>query len=495
MDCILEIKKITKSFPGVVALDDISIKVKRGEIHGLVGENGAGKSTLLKILYGVYKSDQGQIFFDSEELRDISPVTSQRKGISIIFQELNLFSTLSVAENIFVNRLMNDKNKIINWRMLNQRAEELLKSIGYAIDVKRLVSSLSIAERQMVEIAKALSFNAKLILMDEPSATLTSKELETFFSVIKKLKKQGITIIYISHKLDEIIELCDTTTVIRDGKIIDTKSTADYTKEEIIQKMVGRPVENEYPVRAVTKLGEEALRVEHLSVKNKIKDVCFSVKKGEILGIVGLVGSGRTELMRAIFGADKKLSGDIYVKGKKVTIKKPQDAIKNKIALLTEDRRGQGLFLDYDIKHNISAVDIKKILKGIFIDKKKERNVAKKYIDEIRIKCTSEDQRVLNLSGGNQQKVVVSKWMFAEPDVLIMDEPTRGIDVGAKYEIYVLMNRLTEVGKSVIFISSEIQEVLAISDRVIVLYFGKINGEFIKEEIKADQIMRCAIGQ
>ena len=495
MENILEIKNITKSFPGVVALDNVSISVKRGEIHGLVGENGAGKSTLMKILCGVYKSDQGRVFLDGEELKDITPIMSQRAGISIIFQEFNLLYTLSVAENIFVNRLMGKNRKVVDWHKLNERAETLLKSIGYALDVKRPVSSLSVAESQMVEIAKALSFNAKLILMDEPSATLTSKELETFFGVMKKLKNQGITIVYISHKLDEIFKLCDTTTVIRDGKVIDSKPTCEYNKNGIIHKMVGRSVDNEYPQRSTVKFGGEALRVEHLNVKNKIENVSFSVKKGEILGIVGLVGSGRTELVRAIFGADKKLSGDIFINGKKVMIKKPQDAINNKIALLTEDRRGQGLFLDYTIKYNISAVDIRKILKGPFIDKQTERDVARKYIDEIRIKCTSEEQRVLNLSGGNQQKVVVAKWMFAEPDVLIMDEPTRGIDVGAKYEIYVLMNRLTEEGKSVIFISSEIQEVLAISDRVIVLYFGKINGEFGKDEIDANQIMRCAIGQ
>jgi len=494
-DYLLKIQNITKKFPGVVALDDVSLYVKKGEIFGIVGENGAGKSTLMKILYGVYKNDSGQIFLDGKELKNLTPLISQKMGMSIIFQEFNLLSTLSISENIFVNRLSFKSRIFVNWNVLNKKAEELLESIGYMMDVKRLVSSLSVAEKQMVEIAKALSFNAKLILMDEPSATLTNKELDKFFKVIETIKKQKITIIYISHKLDEIFQICDTTSIFRDGKVIDTKKTSLFTKNEIIQKMVGRTVENEYPTRTKINFDEEVLRVNNLTVKNKINNISFSLKKGEILGIVGLVGSGRTELVRAIFGADKKVSGDIFINGIKRTIKSPQDAINLKIALLTEDRRGQGLFINYSIEKNISSTIIKKILKRMFINTKLETTIAKKAISDLKIKSTSEKQTVLTLSGGNQQKVVLAKWLVSEPDIFIMDEPTRGIDVGAKYEIYVLMNSLTEKGKSIIFISSEIQEVLAISDRIIVLYGGKMNGEFQREEIENDKIMKHAIGQ
>ena len=496
-DTVLEVRHITKTFPGVVALDDVSFSIKRGEVHGLVGENGAGKSTLMKILCGVYTNDQGEIILNGNKLTNITPILSQKLGISIIFQEFNLLSTLSVAENIFVNRVgRNENGKFVNWRELNAKARQVLENIGYSLDVRKPVGELSVAECQMVEIAKAMSYNAKLILMDEPSATLTSKELETLFSVIERLKHQGITIVFISHKLDEIFKLCDTTTVMRDGKVIDSKPTHEYTKDEIVRKMVGRELNNEFPARTVHEFGAEVLRIEHLSVKNKVHDVSLSVHRGEILGIVGLVGAGRTELVRAIFGADKRQSGEIYINEKKVLIRNPRDAIANKIALLTEDRREQGLFLKYDVRSNIAAANLKRLSNGIFPSRRKEKEVSEQFIKSIHIKCSSDRQKVQNLSGGNQQKVIVSRWMLSEPDVLIMDEPTRGIDVGAKYEIYQLMNRLTEEGKSIIFISSEIQEVLAMSDRVVVLYYGKLNGEFARDGISdVDEIMRCAINQ
>lgn len=496
MEKLLEFKNITKVFPGVKALDNVSFEVARGEVHGLVGENGAGKSTLMKILCGVYKADGGEVIFENEKMENITPTSSQELGISIIFQEFNLLSTLSIAENIYANRLADGKKKFINWQKINKKAEDILKSLGYTLDVKKEIETLSVAESQMVEIAKALSFNSKIILMDEPSATLTSKELETLFSVIDNLRKKGITVIYISHKLDEIFQLCDTTTVMRDGKVIDSKPTKEYTRDEIIHKMVGREVENEFPPRSQIELGEEAFRVEHLNLKKKnVKDISFSVQKGEILGFVGLVGSGRTEIARALFGADKRISGDIYVNGKKINMRSPKDAKKNKIALLTEDRRNEGLFLNYPIKKNISSTNIKSIANGAFLSKKQEEEVAEKYIKEINIKCSSLDQKAMNLSGGNQQKVVVAKWLFAEPDILIMDEPTRGIDVGAKYEIYVLMNKLSEMGKSIIFISSELQEVISVSDRLLVIHQGRINGEFRRGDTDVDKIMKCAIGQ
>ena len=496
MEKLLEIKNISKSFPGVKALSDVSFDVMRGEVHGLVGANGAGKSTLMKILSGVYTRDEGEIWFEGKKLENITPTSSQEAGISIIFQEFNLLGTLSVAENIFANRLTKTKGSPVNWKEVNKKAEDILNSIGYQLDVKRTIETLTVAECQMVEIAKALSYNAKLILMDEPSATLTSKELETLFQVIESLKKQGVTVIYISHKLDEVFQLCETTTVMRDGMVIDSKPTAEYDRKEIIRKMVGREVENEFPPRTPVELGEEILRVENLCLKKKkVQGVNLSVKKGEILGLVGLVGSGRTEIVRSIFGADKRISGDIYIKGEKVTINEPSDAIRNKIALLTEDRRQEGLFLRYPISSNISVTNLKAVMEKGFMSTKKEVSNAQRYIEELLIKCTSYEQNTKNLSGGNQQKVVVAKWLFADPDVLIMDEPTRGIDVGAKYEIYVLMNKLTELGKSIIFISSEIQEVLALSDRVVVICEGKTNGEFLRDEIDTDTIMKHAIGQ
>ena len=492
---ILSIKNVTKEFPGVKALDNVSFDVRQGTVHGICGENGAGKSTLMKIISGAYKRDAGEIYFDGKLLDpNITPKQSQELGISIIYQEFNLVDALSVAENIFLDRLTDTKGKLVNWKEINRRADELLDRIGYKLDVKKRIRELSVAQKQMVEIAKALSLNAKLVIMDEPSAVLTSKELQTFFNVIEELRQQGVSVIYISHKLEEVFQLCDDVTIFRDGVAVESKPISAYTKNDIIFKMVGRPIDVEYPARD-SEIGEEVLRVEGLSVKNKVSDVSFNLRRGEIVGILGLVGAGRTELVRAIYGADKKESGKIFINGKETPIHSPDDAIKNKMMLIPEDRRGQGLFIQYPVRSNVVAAAIKKTANGSFIVKGRDKAAAEQYIGELEIKTPSTEQRVLNLSGGNQQKVVLSKALYAEPEIFIMDEPTRGIDVGAKHDIYLIMNKLVAEGKSIIFISSETPEVLGMSDRVIVLYEGKKTGEFGKDELHSERVMQAIVGE
>ena len=494
-DLILSVRNVTKTFPGVKALDNVSFDVKRGTVHAICGENGAGKSTLMKIISGAYKRDSGEILFDGKPLDpNITPRQSQELGISIIYQEFNLVNTLSVAENIFLNRLVDKKNALVKWKNINKRAEELLERIGYKLDVTTLIRDLSVAQRQMVEIAKALSYDAKLVIMDEPSAVLTSKELQTFFNVIEELRQQGVSVIYISHKLEEVFQLCDDVTIFRDGVSVDSRTVSEFTKNDIIHKMVGRPIDVEYPTRE-NYIGEEAMRVEHLNAGEKVQDISFSVNKGEILGVLGLVGAGRTELVRAIFGADKLDSGKIFIDGKETAIHSPSDAIAKGIILIPEDRRDQGLFINYSVQSNVVSAAIQKTAKGSFVIPGKDREAAEQYIGELEIKTPSTEQRVLNLSGGNQQKVVLSKSLYAEPNIFFMDEPTRGIDVGAKHDIYMIMNRLVSEGKSIVFISSETPEVLGMSDRVIVLYDGKKIGEFGKEELHSEKVMQAIVGE
>lgn len=491
---ILCIKNVTKTFPGVKALDNVSFDVRQGTVHAICGENGAGKSTLMKIISGAYKRDSGQIFFEGKPLDpNITPKHSQALGISIIYQEFNLVNALTVAENIFLNRLAGGKGDLVNWKEINRKAEELLDRIGYKLDVKKCIRDLSVAQRQMVEIAKALSLNAKLVIMDEPSSVLTSKELETFFNVIHELRKQGVSVIYISHKLEEVFQLCDDVTIFRDGVVVESKPIGEYTKNDVIYKMVGRPIDVEYPART-SLIGEERLRIEHMQVKNRVYDVSLNVKRGEIVGILGLVGAGRTELVRAIFGADSKEDGKVFINGKEVSIASPSDAIRHGMILIPEDRREQGLFIQYSVRANVVAAAIKKTANGAFIVSGRDKQAAEQYIQEMEIKTPSTEQRVLNLSGGNQQKVVFSKSLYAEPEIFIMDEPTRGIDVGAKHDIYLIMNRLVAEGKSILFISSETPEVLGMSDRVIVLYEGRMNGEFQKDELHSERVMQAIVG-
>ena len=486
-----EMRGISKSFPGVKALDNVGFSVAEGEIRALVGENGAGKSTLMKILNGNYKKDSGEILIDGVPVNITDPQVAGAHGITIIFQELNLVDELSVAENIFAGRL-SEKGKLVNWKEINQKARQLLERIGFDADPTRLVGSLTVAEKQMVEIAKALSRNSRIILMDEPSATLTKNELDALFDIIRDLKKSGIAVIYISHRMEEIFEICETVTVMRDGQIIGTRDVASVTSAELVEMMVGREMSSAYPTRNAV-IGDEVLRVEHLCRRDRKQDVSFSLHSGEVLGIAGLVGAGRTEIMRAVFGVDYIKSCDVYVRGQKVKINNPAQAKKHGIAFLTEDRRAEGLTLDFTVKANIVAANLPSICRGPFTSGKRENELADEYIQKIRIKTPSRSQKAGNLSGGNQQKVVVSKWLNADSDILIMDEPTRGIDVGAKREIYEIINDLASQGKSVILISSELPEVLAMSDRVLVVKDDAIAAELTGSDISAVEVMRYAL--
>ncbi len=491
---ILELKNVSKSFPGVKALDDVSFELMKGEVHALCGENGAGKSTLMKILYGVYHLDSGQIWIKGEKKDIESPLVAQANGLSIIFQEFNLVETLSVAENIYLGRLRVQKGKV-GWKTIHANAKELLSHIGCDINTRLLISELSISQKQMVEIAKALSYNAEVIVMDEPSATLTEKEVENLYKIVAELKTKGISVIYISHKLEEVFDISDRVSVLRDGKLVCTDETKNLDKQKIIGHMVGRSFDQEFPSRGSC-CGEEVLRAENIVRRGVLKNISINLNKGEVLGLAGLVGAGRTELVRAIFGADKFRSGTIMIHGRKVAIRKPIDAIKNKIALVTEDRKDQGLILKFPIKLNITITDLKRIVNFGLINKRKEVAFANEYAKKLSVKTPSINHKCINLSGGNQQKVVLAKWLFANADILILDEPTRGIDVGAKHEIYLIINELVRQGKSVILISSELPEVLAMSDRIVVLHEGEVKGEFDNRErqVVAEQIMLCAIG-
>lgn len=491
---ILEIKSITKTFPGVVALNKVSMKIRRGEVHALVGENGSGKSTLIKILFGIYKPDEGEVFLNGQEVQIRSTVDAINMGISVIFQEFNLISSLTVSENIFLGKLIKNKKGDINWKEVNKRAKDLLESLDFNIDPNTLVEDLSVAEKQMVEIAKALSVNSNIIFMDEPSATLTEKEIKKLFNIINKLKSKGVTVVYISHRLEEIFKICDRVTIIRDGNYIDTLNVISTTKGEIIQNMVGRSIDMEFPKRTYNS-GEVLLKVENLNRKGQLKDISFTLNKGEILGIAGLVGAGRTELVRAVFGADKIDSGAIYINNTKVKIRSTKDAKLLGIALVPEDRKTQGLLLKFSVLFNTTLANLKGVLLNRFIiSHKKEKKVVNEYVNKLKIKTPSPQQQVLYLSGGNQQKVVLSKWLFSNADILILDEPTRGIDVGAKYEIYLIMNELIQQGKSIIMISSELPEVIAMSDRILVMHEGEIKAELGRDEATPETIMQCAIG-
>lgn len=486
----IEINNVSKTFPGVKALNNVSLTVDHGEIRALVGENGAGKSTLMKILNGNYKMDEGQILIEGQPVSITNPLVAARHGISIIFQELNQVDYLSVAENIFAGRLA-EKGKLINWKEINDKARKLLEKINFDIDPRTLVGSLSVAGKQMVEIAKALSYDAKLILMDEPSATLTKKELDNLFDIIKDLKKKGIAVIYISHRLDEIYSICETVTVMRDGCVIGTDKVSNVSNDKLVEMMVGREITNTIPKRE-SHIGEEVLRVKKLKRKGIDAEVDFYLRKGEVLGLAGLVGAGRTETMRALFGVDYIDGGEFWVNGKQVTINTPADAKKLGIGFITEDRKVQGLTLDFTVKSNIVMANLDSIVEGAFVSTKKEEEVARKFIKKINIKTPSSKQKVLNLSGGNQQKVVVAKWLNADSDIFIMDEPTRGIDVGAKLEIYEIINALVGQGKSVILISSELQEIISLSDRVLVMKENKIVAELGKDEIDSVNVMKYA---
>lgn len=483
---ILTLKNITKEFPGVKALDDVTINIERGTIHGLVGENGAGKSTLIKILAGIYQLNKGEIILDGKPCRFNSPIEARRAGISVVHQEIKLAEPLSVAENMFLGNVQL-KNGLVDWKGMRRRAREIVEDLGMDIDINAQVSSLTVAKKQIVEIMHAINNNSRILIMDEPSAVLTDRELEVMFRIVKQLRDEGITIIYISHRLDEIFGLCSNVSVLRDGCHIDTIPVASVDRQGLINMMVGREMGQEYP-KEVGNVGGTILEVKNLS-RGILQDISFEVKSGEVFGISGLVGAGRTELARAILGIDKPESGEVYVRGKKVHYRTFADAIRDGLGLIPEDRKLQGLVQIMSVKRNTTLVNMKRVLRAGVISSSLEEKLSKEYADKLHVVTPSMETEVQYLSGGNQQKVVIAKWLFQNSEILFLDEPTRGIDVGAKAEIYRLINRMAKEGKTIIMISSEMPELLGMCDRIMVMHEGHKMGELNAAEATQEKIM------
>ncbi len=492
---LLKLEGISKSFPGVRALANVHLEVRRGEVHALLGENGAGKSTLMKILSGAYARDKGEIYWEGRKVEIRQPKEAEELGIGIIYQEFNLVPQLSIAENVWLGRehFRNKTLHLIDWKEMHNRTQALLEELHLDLDPDRPVDGLGVAHQQMVEIAKALSLDAKLLIMDEPTSALMDSEIQQLYAVIRKLKQRGVSVIFISHHLDEVFEICDRGTVLRDGEYVATIDVANTTKDQLIQLMVGRSLDQQYP-KVITQRGQEALRVEGLSRKDVLHDISFSAYTGEILGIAGLVGAGRTELMRAVFGADPIDYGTVHVFGKQVKLQSPQEAIQAGLGLLPEDRKYQGLVLKLSVMHNVSMASLDKLKRVGLLQLKFEKQRTLGFVSKLRILTPSVDQLVQNLSGGNQQKVVLAKWLASQSKVLIFDEPTRGIDVGAKVEVYNLMNSLVESGAAVIMVSSEMPELLGMSDRILVIHEGRVAGEFSREEATQEKILAAAMG-
>lgn len=490
---VLEMKNINISFFDVQVLHDVNFSLKPGEIHALMGENGAGKSTLMKILNGVYKASSGEIYIDGERASINSPNDARDHGISFMHQEILMAGNMTIAENIYMG-VEPVAGGFADVKTMNEKAQQMLDSLGLKLSAKQQVGLLSVAQQQMIEIARALSFNAKIIVMDEPTSSLTNREVEVLFQQIQKLKEQHIAVVYISHKMDEIEAICDRITVLRDGHYIGTEQIKDVTIDKIVSMMVGREITNMYDSRPHHGT-ETVLEVRNLS-NYYLKDISFDLKKGEILGFSGLVGAGRTELARAIFGIDPVDSGEIFLKGKAISCKNPQEAIRLGIGLVPEDRKRQGLVLMHSVAYNLTLPIVDTFIRYFHVDHKKEQQIIDQYANKLSIKMSSPDQKCMNLSGGNQQKVVISKWLATGADVLILDEPTRGIDVGAKSEIYHLIGELADRGIAVMVISSELPEVINLSSRVAVMHEGKLLDimDKQKEEITQEKIMMCIAG-
>ncbi|KRE45301.1 sugar ABC transporter ATP-binding protein [Paenibacillus sp. Soil724D2] len=491
---LLEMKGISKSFPGVKVLEQVDFTLHRGEVHALMGENGAGKSTLMKILGGIYTKDSGSITVNGNVYDIASPSMAQNLGIVIIHQELNMVPHLTVMENIFLGREFTyGKSKLISWRRMRQESHRYLSQLGLNIDPGTLVNELSVGQQQMVEIAKALSMKAEILVLDEPTAALTDREIEALFLVIASLKEKGVGMIYISHRMEEIFRICDQVTVMRDGHYIGTEYIANTTMDHLVKMMVGREIKDRFPKVKVT-LGEEKLTVNGLTQKGKLHDISLTVRAGEIVGIAGLMGAGRTELAKALFGVTPIDRGTISINGKPVSIHKPIDAIHAGIGLITEDRKDEGLLLPLSVNDNLALPNLKILSSFGFMNRSKERELSDSMIKKLLIKTPNSEQKVGSLSGGNQQKVVIGKWLATNPQVLILDEPTRGVDIGAKKEIYDLMNELVSQGVAILMISSELPEVLGMSDRILVMHEGKISGEFTQEDASQEKIMLSATG-
>ncbi|MBP9478080.1 MAG: sugar ABC transporter ATP-binding protein [Sebaldella sp.] len=494
MKYILEMKGITKRFSGVTALSNVDLKLKKGEVHTLLGENGAGKSTLMKILSGVYHPNDGEIFLKGEKVEIKNPKESQSLGISIIYQELSLCPNMSISENIFANREPMSKF-FVNYKEMSRRSKEILEYLDVKLNPATMVQDLSISERQMIEIAKAVAFKADIIIMDEPTSSLSMKESDKLFEIIEKLKKDGVSIIYISHRMDELLKISDNITVMRDGQYIATVPKNEASVDSLIKLMVGREMKDVYPKRESEIGNEKILEVKGLEKEGYFKDINFSLRKGEIIGFFGLVGSGRSDVAKSIFGVASLDKGEIYIRDKKVNIKSPEDAIKNKIAFVTENRREEGVVLDHEVRVNVTMATIKNVIGKIkLIDNKKEVQITKSEIKILNIKTSSTEQLVGNLSGGNQQKVIFAKWLETKPDILILDEPTRGIDVGAKSEIYEIMRKLASEGVGIIMISSELSEVLFMSDKLFIMREKSIVKELNPKQTNQEEVMLYSTG-
>jgi len=487
-EVILQMKNITKRYPGVLALNDVSINFRKGEVHALLGENGAGKSTLIKVLSGAVTNDEGEIVIDGETYNHMTPATSRKHGVEVIYQEYNLIPSLSVAENVYLGKQMHG---LIDKRTMEKETQAIFDRFNIEnINPKKLIRDLSPAQQQLVEITKAISKNARILVMDEPTAQLTQSEVEKLYEIIAAMKAQDVAIIYISHRLEELFAVTDCVSIMRDGCYVDTVETKETNRDQLIALMVGRELTNTYRTESLA-TDEVVLEAMHYEgFRNE--DCSFKLYKGEILGVAGLVGAGRTELMRLVYGADKKLGGELILNGQKISINSPKDALEKGIGLIPEDRKVQGCFLNNTIEWNIAISDIKNQTQGGLVSEAKIQKLAQEFKDKLNIKTPSLKQKVRNLSGGNQQKVVLAKVLARKTDIIIFDEPTRGIDVGARYEIYTLMSELVEQGKSIIMISSDMEELIGMSDRVIVMSEGRITGELKREEFSQEAILSLA---
>ncbi len=493
-EIVLKMQGIRKTFPGVVALEDVDLELRHGEVHVILGENGAGKSTLMKILSGAYQKDAGEIKLDGKTVAIRSPKHAQEMGISTIYQELNLIPYLTAGENIFLGREPVHFAGLIDRRRLYAEAQRFIDGLSVNVDARAFVGNLGVAQQQMVEVAKALSLEARILIMDEPTSSLTEAEIRELFATITRLRERGVSIIYISHRLEELLEIGDRVTVLRDGKLIATRNIAEVNKAELVRLMANRELTEHYPKEAA-EIGESVLQVNKLCLRDALSDISFELRRGEILGIFGLLGSGRTELARSLFGLESITSGEIRLHGKSTSVKSPRTAIDAGMGFLTEDRKSEGLVLCLSVKDNVALPCVDRNSTFGIIDDSEERTAAERLVSELNIKTPGIDQKVTFLSGGNQQKVVLSKWLYTKAEIFIFDEPTRGIDVASKVEIYRLMNRLTASGVAIIMISSELPEILGMSDRILVMRQGRLAGKFDAANAAQEAVLGCALGE
>ncbi len=497
-DILFTVQHVSKSFPGVKVLDDINIELKKGSVHAIVGENGAGKSTFMNIVFGVYQDYEGKMLWEGKEVKFHSPLDAQAQGIAMVHQENSLIPYLSVMDNIYLGHYPK-KGLMIDKRKLKKQVIELMKDLKIeTIEPDIQVSALSVAQKQLVEIIKALSQNAKLLMLDEPTAALTTKETEYLMDIIETLRKKGVAIVYVSHRLEEVFEIADEISVLRDGAMIINIPKEKFDYDEVVYHMIGRNLEEldgEAENKRNLDKSEEILRVEHLCRRDELKEICFDAKKGEILGFGGLVGAGRSELLEAIFGYDPYTTGEIYINGESVSIRNTQDAIKHGLALVPEERKIKGIFPDLSVMENINVVSYETLKNGMLISSRKEHDSAQDYVGKLSIRTTSVMKRVGQLSGGNQQKAILSRWLRMNPQILMLDEPTHGIDIGAKEDIYRIIRDLAQQGTTILLISSEMQELIRLSDRIVIMREGRVQGILEKQEISQDGIMRMAMGQ